>query len=1478
MKASPPALQRFLLRRVLTVLFFANALFQVLQVHGQTWTYQASYQQQPVELDSILIENLSNGGFIVIADTVFNTSTVGILEPWAGSSELLLRPSYPNPFSGSTTFEVAIAQAGTAELEVYDALGRVIAQSRTVLSSGIHGFQFSHAQAGTYILRVRANGQQRTLRMVGTEDRASGQATLKHMGSLGNSISALYKDGSLFDWQPGETVRHTGFATLPCQVWVQDQITGTPPNADTTFHFIMSIPSGSEACLQASPLNEPFDLACVGDSTQVRWSRVQGYGLACGSINIGPLQHYRFGLDPSASLTSLVIDVNDGLVDDTLWIRFRPTSTVPPNTSLPLDCGEESIAITLNGTANSVGAPSANSPQSFCQTSNPTIADLLATGGAGASIRWYENMTGGEALEESASLAADTYYASQVLGECEGTARTSVVVTLSSPPTLATVGGDQTINANGTTNSLGGNPPDMGTGLWSVVSGGTGIFSDPSANNSTFTHSTGNSIVLRWTISNPPCDPSSDDLTVTVEGGVEPCVPPPDPPTAASPQNFCAGATVTDLGATGTPGANIVWYAATSGGSPLAPSTTLVNGTTYHAAQVVETCESVQRTAVTVIVNSLPTASITPAGNTTFCFGGSVTLTASGGTSYLWSTGATTATINATTGANYTVTVTNANGCTASASQLVTVNPLPTATITANGATTLCEGSSVQLNANTGAGLAYQWQRNGTNIAGATTSSYTATTPGSYTVVVSTSAGCSTASTPTNITLESGTCPTLSVAPILDINNLGDQCIGALPPIALNLSGSNLNAGELVTLSGTPGLQFSLFIGAPGAIQQVTVEPDGTLPSVIASVWVTFTQPGQFTGTITIGGAGALLQVPVNAIVTQPLAPEIIPITQPDVNTIELQAALDGPCNWDTFGFQVGYDGDTTSFSGIEAFNSFSALVGVEPGGTYSIRAFAGYGGNPLLYSPWTEYTSLPAPPENVVHTCNCFPSTSLNQVSWNGVFSALEYEVIIIDSGSADTVVEIVTSDTSLCLTPNYYAWGGSYAITVRARNVSGWGGGSTTTIFNAPGIETVQISASSAFLPGAIVQIGGGFSSGGCVKFYSSSTCRVCLDQELTEGCVNQTSTSSAPIFNFSNFQPGTEYHYDLCFNTNLGEICSTVQSFTTPVPPSVTTTEPYYITARRAMTGGLVTGAGSGSAITSLGICYSESPGPTVQSSIVIYADNVDPFASYLSYLEYLSPNTTYYVRAFATNDLNDTGYGEEFEFTTTASICPQSETYHGTDYPIIEINGRCWFRNNLNTDSYNDDEAITLQEADGPWNDPQGQGLRCYYEDNIDNVGNSGQLYNWYAVSSEKLCPAGWRVPTDEDWRDLEIYLGMSGSEALSNGWRGTIEQNIGGQMKATANEGGGIWASPNLGVTNESGFSAMPSGLRLNNGTYVNGPFAAGYSWTSTESAPPNVDDTAVIRMFGATDDNTYKVNRFDANKRYGSPARCIQIP
>ncbi|MBK8500279.1 MAG: proprotein convertase P-domain-containing protein [Flavobacteriales bacterium] len=93
-----------------------------------------------------------------------------------------------------------------------------------------------------------------------------------------------------------------------------------------------------------------------------------------------------------------------------------------------------------------------------------------------------------------------------------------VIVTISQPPTTATVGGDQTICANGTTTGLGGNTPTVGSGSWSVVSGGTGTFApDAITPNATFTHTSGaGPVVLRWTISNSPCTASAADVTITI--------------------------------------------------------------------------------------------------------------------------------------------------------------------------------------------------------------------------------------------------------------------------------------------------------------------------------------------------------------------------------------------------------------------------------------------------------------------------------------------------------------------------------------------------------------------------------------------------------------------------------------------------------------------------------------------------------------------------------------------------------------------------------------------------------------------------------------------------------------------------------------------------------------------------------------------------------------------------------------------------
>jgi hypothetical protein len=160
-------------------------------------------------------------------------------------------------------------------------------------------------------------------------------------------------------------------------------------------------------------------------------------------------------------------------------------------------------------------------------------------------------------------------------------------------------------------------------------------------------------------------------------------------------------------------------------------------------------------------VNALPTATITASSATTFCQGASVVLTANtgAGLSYQWRlngtniSGATTSSYTANASGSYTVVVTNASACSStSTATVVTVNALPTATITPATATTFCQGGSVVLNANTGAGLTYQWFNNTVAIGGATSSSYTANASGSYTVVVTNNSNCSATSSGINVT------------------------------------------------------------------------------------------------------------------------------------------------------------------------------------------------------------------------------------------------------------------------------------------------------------------------------------------------------------------------------------------------------------------------------------------------------------------------------------------------------------------------------------------------------------------------------------------------------------------------------------------------------------------------------------------------------------------------------------------------------
>jgi hypothetical protein len=184
---------------------------------------------------------------------------------------------------------------------------------------------------------------------------------------------------------------------------------------------------------------------------------------------------------------------------------------------------------------------------------------------------------------------------------------------------------------------------------------------------------------------------------------------------------------------------------------------TATTGGTYQV--VVSNATGCSTTSASIVVNTFaaPTATITPAGPTTFCQGGSVVLAANGSSAYSWSNGANTPSITASTSGNYLVTITDANGCQATSTAVtVNVNPLPSANITANGSTSFCTGDSVILTANTS--NAYLWSNS------AITQSITVYNSGNYSVQVTDANGCtSPASSSITVSASASPAPTITV-------------------------------------------------------------------------------------------------------------------------------------------------------------------------------------------------------------------------------------------------------------------------------------------------------------------------------------------------------------------------------------------------------------------------------------------------------------------------------------------------------------------------------------------------------------------------------------------------------------------------------------------------------------------------------------------------------------------------------------------
>ncbi|WP_430814044.1 fibrobacter succinogenes major paralogous domain-containing protein [Carboxylicivirga sp. RSCT41] len=198
--------------------------------------------------------------------------------------------------------------------------------------------------------------------------------------------------------------------------------------------------------------------------------------------------------------------------------------------------------------------------------------------------------------------------------------------------------------------------------------------------------------------------------------------------------------------------------------------------------------------------------------------------------------------------------------------------------------------------------------------------------------------------------------------------------------------------------------------------------------------------------------------------------------------------------------------------------------------------------------------------------------------------------------------------------------------------------------------------------------------------------------------------------------------------------------------------------------------------------------------------------------------------------------------------------------GNEYQTVLIGTQTWMSENLRTTTYNDGTAIHKITDNALWADIS-IGAYCWYDNDetFANDNNYGALYNWYTIETNKLCPSGWHVPSDEEWQILERFLGISESDLNATGYRGTTEG-----LKLKANSG---WYSTGNG-TNDYDFSAPPSGGRhYSNSGFYDASFL-GTWWSGTENG-----NDAYSRLLYCLND---AIMRNLDNKNNGFSVRCIK--
>jgi uncharacterized protein (TIGR02145 family) len=336
---------------------------------------------------------------------------------------------------------------------------------------------------------------------------------------------------------------------------------------------------------------------------------------------------------------------------------------------------------------------------------------------------------------------------------------------------------------------------------------------------------------------------------------------------------------------------------------------------------------------------------------------------------------------------------------------------------------------------------------------------------------------------------------------------------------------------------------------------------------------------------------------------------------------------------------------------------------------------------------------------------------------------------------------------------------------------------------------------------------------------------------------------SATGAFTSSITGLTAGTTYYLRAYATNGVGTAYGNEISFTTPNPPTTTTGAATSITSSTATLGGTVNANGYSTVVTfEYGLTTAYGSEVTAAQSPVTGTGATTVSAGITG----LSASTTYHFRVKGVST-EGTSTGNDATFTTASGSVTVTDA-DGNEYNVITIGTQKWIQPDLQTTKYSNGDPITQAIGNSAWAALTTGGY-SWYDNDISNKGVYGALYNWWAVIDiRNICPVGWHSASKQDWADLTVFLG---------GY-------VAGKLKET---GTLHWSMDDPGATNESGFTAVPGGVRNSDGSFATRGTAY-QTWTSTIFDGSRGWYTGMSGLLGLGFSAVYF--------QYGLSLRCVQ--